>query len=132
VRHHALVIAEDERIYHVAFDGDWTEAQSTGEYRASTRGARLEDVGFIHGSFRNQVERIGALLYGDVDEELVVLVIDPARVHVPIKTEILEGGAEAFPHIYGPLPVDAVVAVLSAHANSDATFTVEVLAPGGR
>ena len=125
-----MVTAEDERIYHVALDGDWTEAQSTGEYRTSTRGARLEDVGFIHGSFRNQVERIGALVYGDVDERLVVLVIDPARVHVPIETEIVEGGAEAFPHIYGPLPIEAVVAVLSAHANSDATFTVEGLASG--
>jgi len=130
VRHHAVVTAEDERIYHVALDGDWTEAQNTGEYRTSTRGARLEDVGFIHASFRNQVERIGAFLYGDVDEELVVLVIDAARVHIPIKTEVLEGGDEAFPHIYGPLPIDAVVAVLSAHANADATFTVEGLASG--
>jgi uncharacterized protein (DUF952 family) len=130
IRHHAVVAAEDERIYHVASVSDWAEAQSRGEYRMSTRGARLEDFGFIHGSFREQVERIGAFLYGDVDEELVVLVIDPARVHALIKTENLEGGAERFPHIYGPLPIDAVVSVLSAHGNSDGTFTVDGLASG--
>jgi uncharacterized protein (DUF952 family) len=120
-----MVTAEDPRIYHVALVDDWAEAQRIGEYRTSTRGARLEDVGFIHGSFRHQVERIGALVYGDVDEDLVVLVIDPARVHVPVKVENLEGGAEAFPHIYGPLPVEAVMTVLSAHARRDGTFTVE-------
>ena len=120
--------AEDPRIYHVALVDDWAEAQRIGEYRTSTRGARLEDVGFIHGSFRHQVERIGALVYGDVDEGLVVLAIDPARVHVPITIENLEGGAEAFPHIYGPLPVDAVMTVLPAHAHPDGTFTVEGLA----
>jgi uncharacterized protein (DUF952 family) len=123
-----MVTADDPRIYHVALADDWAEARRIGEYRTSTRGARLEDVGFIHGSFRHQVERIGALVYGDLDEGLVVLVIDPARVHVPVKIENLEGGAEAFPHIYGPLPVDAVMTVLSAHAHADGTFTVEGLA----
>jgi len=123
-----MVTAEDPRIYHVALADDWVEARRIGEYRTSTRGARLEDVGFIHGSFRHQVERIGALVYGDVDEGLVVLVIDPARVQVPIKIEKPEGGSEAFPHIYGPLPVDAVMTVLSAHAHPDGTFTVEGLA----
>ena len=57
MRHHALVIAEDERIYHVAFAGHWTEAQSTGEYRTSTRGARLEDVGFIHASLEGDLQQ---------------------------------------------------------------------------
>jgi hypothetical protein len=46
------------------------------------------------------------------------------------RPENLEGGAEEFPHIYGTLPVDAVVAVLAVRASVDGTFTVDGLASG--
>jgi uncharacterized protein (DUF952 family) len=98
-------------IYHIATEADWEGAQASGEYRMSTRGARLEDVGFIHASFEHQVERIGALIYGDASVPLVVLVIDPKLVSSPLKVENLDGGAEEFPHIYGPLPTSAVIEV---------------------
>ena len=32
-----------------------------------------------------------------------------AQVGVPVVDEVPDGAAEAFPHIYGPLPVDAVI-----------------------
>jgi uncharacterized protein (DUF952 family) len=40
---------------------------------------------------------------------VVLLAIDPACVDSPIRVEHLDDGNETFPHIYGPLPVDAVV-----------------------
>jgi uncharacterized protein (DUF952 family) len=98
-------------IYHIAVETDWVDAQASGEYRMSTRGAQLEEVGFIHASFAHQVERIGALLYGDASVALVVLVIDPTRLTSPVKVESLDGGTEEFPHIYGPLPTSAVIDV---------------------
>jgi uncharacterized protein (DUF952 family) len=94
-----------KRIYHLAFAADWAEAQALGEYRVSTRNATLDDVGFIHCSFREQVAQIGALYYADVEEPLVVLVIDQGRVASAIKVE------DGFPHIYGPLATSAVVEV---------------------
>ena len=45
-------------------------------------------------------------------DDLVLLVIDPARVDAEIRYERPDGAAERFPHIYGPLRVDAVVAVV--------------------
>ena len=86
----------------------------------STRGVSLQEVGFIHGSFLDQVERIGAFLYAAVSEPVIVLKIDTLRVSVPVRVENLEGGAELFPHIYGPLVVDAVntvVATIPARAD---------------
>ncbi|MDQ4100256.1 MAG: DUF952 domain-containing protein [Chloroflexota bacterium] len=80
----------------------------------STLGATLERVGFIHCSFRDQVERIGSFLYATVAEPIIVLEIDPRRLSVPVRVENLEGGSELFPHIYGPLVIDAVVATLPA------------------
>jgi uncharacterized protein (DUF952 family) len=64
------------------------------------------------------------MLYGDCDPAaLVVLVIDSERISAPLRYEPPEPGAcaddagagtgtgtgEEFPHIYGPLPVSAVV-----------------------
>jgi uncharacterized protein (DUF952 family) len=44
-----------------------------------------------------------------VDEPLVLLEIDPALLDVPVVVEVPDGAHQAFPHIYGPLPVAAVV-----------------------
>jgi uncharacterized protein (DUF952 family) len=113
-----------DRIYKIARVSDWEAAQEAGEYRISTLGKSLEDEGFIHTSYAEQVERIGALIYGDVTDDLVVLVIDTAKITSPIKAE---GKTEKFPHIYGPLPVSAVVDVLPVRHDGD-TFVVDGLA----
>jgi len=38
----------------------------------------------------------------------VLLEIDASRVQAEVRVENLEGGEQLFPHIYGPLHVDAV------------------------
>jgi uncharacterized protein (DUF952 family) len=99
-----------DRIFHIAFESDWRAAQEAGEYRVSTRGRSLEEVGFIHASFEHQVSAT-ASFYADVDEPLVVLVINTERVDAPVVVED-GGGGEDFPHVYGPIPVSAVVEVV--------------------
>ena len=54
--------SDPEHIFHIALTEDWEAAKRVGEYRVSTRGRDLDEVGFIHGSFRDQVERIGSFL----------------------------------------------------------------------
>jgi uncharacterized protein (DUF952 family)/ubiquinone/menaquinone biosynthesis C-methylase UbiE len=96
-------------IFHITTEADWSTARADGEYRLSTRGRRLDEQGFIHCSDAHQVERIANAVYGDFDGSLVVLEIDEERLGAEVRYENLEGGAEVFPHIYGPLPVPAVV-----------------------
>lgn len=100
-------------IFHIAFDSDWRSAERSGEYRISTMGKRLEDVGFIHASFEHQIPTVAAAVYRDTSSPLVLLVIDPDRLDVPVVVENLEGGQENFPHIYGALPAHAVIEVRS-------------------
>lgn len=100
----------DDRIFHIALRSDWDAAQQAGEYRTSTRGTTLEDVGFIHASFRDQVEPTGAAFYADVVDDAIVLEIDPSALDATVRVENLDGGSDQFPHIYGALPVAAVVA----------------------
>ena len=94
-----------EPIFHITDAAQWYTAAAAGVYTGSTRGKTLAEVGFIHCSFEHQIGPTAKLVYGDTDDHLVVVTIDPARVTAPIKVE------NGFPHIYGPLTIDAVTAV---------------------
>jgi uncharacterized protein (DUF952 family) len=100
-------------LLHLTERALWDEALADGTYEISTRGRTLGDVGFIHCSLPHQLPAVAAMLYGDPPgrDDLVVLVIDPRRLGVPVRFEPPVPGAEEFPHVYGAVPVDAVVEV---------------------
>ncbi|WP_225823312.1 DUF952 domain-containing protein [Streptomyces naphthomycinicus] len=100
-------------ILHITERSLWETARQRGAYELSTRGRTLQEEGFIHFSTRDQLPRVADFLYGGYDgpDELVVLVVDPARVGSPVRYESVEPGGEEFPHVYGPVPVEAVVDV---------------------
>jgi uncharacterized protein (DUF952 family) len=93
-------------IYHAALPADWEAAVQAGRYEVSTRRRTLADEGFIHAAFERQLEGVLNRYYTDVDE-VVLLVIDRGTVGAPVIDEMVAG--ERFPHIYGALPVTAVV-----------------------
>jgi glutathione S-transferase len=96
-----------QRIYHLALAEDWRAAKTCGEYRRSTRGLSLEQVGFIHASGAHQVDATFRRFYADA-EAVLLLTLDPGRLDAPLRWEAAPDSAELFPHIYGPLPVGAV------------------------
>ena len=100
-------------IFHITEPQVWQGAKDSGTFTESTRGRSLERVGYIHCSFGEQVAMVANAIYEDYQGELLLLAIDPARVPSEIRVENLEGVDEAFPHIYGVLPLDAVTAVHS-------------------
>ncbi|MGI8549203.1 MAG: DUF952 domain-containing protein [Dehalococcoidia bacterium] len=112
-------------IFHIAAAADWEAARESGSYRMSTRGQTLEDVGFIHCSYLKQTLRVANRIYQDT-HGLRLLVIDPTRVAAEIRDESPDGGSERFPHIHGPLNVDAVVDVLPFEPAADGTFQLPV------
>ena len=104
------------RVLHLAERAAWS-ADAVGEvYAGSTRGRSVAEVGFVHMSTAAQLPAVMAALYADVPAaDLVLLVVDlPALAArgVPVRWENLEGGDVVFPHAYGALPREAVVAVL--------------------
>ena len=99
-------------LYHLALGPEWQAARADGMYRRSTRGRSLEEVGFIHLSNAHQVEATAALFYGDLPAGAVLLLtIDPQRLAAAALEVRFEqaGGGEPFPHLYGPLPLGAVL-----------------------
>jgi uncharacterized protein (DUF952 family) len=99
-------------LFHITERANWTAAAQAGEYRMSTRGVTLAEEGFIHCSLRHQLRGVAECIYGDADD-LVVLVIDSTRLPVPVRHEVPEAGAEAYPHIYGGIPAGAVTDVIA-------------------
>jgi len=100
-------------LYHLALRAEWNHARREGSYRRSTRGQSLEEVGFTHLSAAHQVEATAQRFYADVPPgELLLLTIDPARLAVAgleVRRELAPGTGELFPHLYGPLPLEAVL-----------------------
>src|SRR5438128_2300205 len=98
-------------IYHIAVASDWEAAKAAGTYQISTRGQTLDQAGCIHASTAAQVDSTRMRFYQDAGE-LVLLEIDPERLHAEVR---YEGG---YPHIYGPLNLDAVVAATPMEARA--------------
>ncbi|MFJ9314524.1 DUF952 domain-containing protein [Pimelobacter simplex] len=97
-------------IFHLALASEWAAAQQTGAYTTSTLGRTLADEGFIHASRADQWTGVRDRFYADVTEPLVLLHIDTDLLDVPVVDEPpAPGMTETFPHIYGRLPVSAVV-----------------------
>ena len=98
-------------LYHLALEEDWQQARNAGVYSRSTRGKSLQEVGFVHASWSHQVEPTWQRFYGD-GPELRLLVIDPSRLEaagIPLREEPAPGSGERFPHLYGVLPIGAVL-----------------------
>lgn len=111
-RRGAAILAGMSLIFHLALPDEWAAAVAVGSYERSTRGRSLADEGFIHASFRHQLAGVANGFYADLDK-LVLLEIDEAALgappfEIPVKLEPIPSG-EHFPHIYGPLPLAAVI-----------------------
>ena len=111
----------DGPIYHLALAEDWEHSPSTS-YTTSTLGRTLAEQGFIHCSFRHQVQQIADLVYRG-RPDVVLLEIDPARLGAAVQVEGAHG-AEEFPHIYGPLNREAVVKVTPLDIRVDGCLDV--------
>ncbi len=99
--------AEPKLIYHIAEADSWREAQSGGRYEHPS----LEAEGFIHCSEREQVGETAERCFSG-RQGLIVLFIDETRLQARVVRELAADGRGRFPHIYGTIPVDAVVATL--------------------
>jgi glutathione S-transferase len=115
-------VAPPRDLFHITAEADWARAQAVGAYSVSTRGLTLAEVGFVHCAFEEQVARVANSFFRGMDK-LVVLRIALDRLDSEVRYESVEGGDELFPHVYGPLNLEAVVAVLPLPPGSDGTFT---------
>lgn len=89
-------------IFHLAARDQW---QSPG-YRPPS----LTDEGFIHCSTASQLVGVANQLYSE-RTDLLLVTIDPDALSAPVVFEDCYETGERFPHIYGPIDAEAVIAV---------------------
>ena len=99
-------------LYHITSRQAWIDATRNGAYTAPS----LESEGFIHCSTAAQVLPVARNFFAG-QTGLVLLVIDSRRLESEVKWESAappDGVAEGatFPHIHGPIALEAVVQVL--------------------
>jgi len=99
-------------IFHIVAKTDWQQALREGSYAP----ASLQTEGFVHCSTRDQtVPTANRFFRGP--QGLVLLCIDPQHLTPELRYEPPadpddDRAGELFPHIYGPVNLDAVAAVL--------------------
>lgn len=104
-------------IYHITTPDAWHRAQASGYYEADS----LKTQGFIHCSNAQQVPRVANHLFRGISG-LILLHIDTAHLRSRVVWENLDGGEEPFPHVYGPIEVEAISRVSSFEPAPDGSF----------
>ena len=90
---------------------------NAGEYLPAAYAAE----GFIHTSRTPELlAAAGNRYYRDDPRPYLVLTIDLARVRAPWR---YDAAGEDYPHVYGPLDRESIVAVRPAPRAADGTFT---------
>jgi uncharacterized protein (DUF952 family) len=108
-------------LLHLCPAADWVDAQRHSEHRPVS----LRDVGFVHLSTPEQVHLPANRIYAD-RTDLLLLHIDTSRLEAPVRWErgdATDPASMLFPHLYGPLPVSAVIAVTQYRPGEDGRFT---------
>jgi uncharacterized protein (DUF952 family) len=111
-----------EVVYKIAPASLWP---AQGEFFAGA-GVDLAD-GFIHFSTRAQVEETAARHFAG-GRDLLLVAVDAARLGDKLKWEASRGG-DLFPHLYGPLPLSAVVFARPLPLGSDGRHDFSGLLP---
>jgi uncharacterized protein (DUF952 family) len=93
-------------IYHITTSKAWKDAQSKGLLEESS----LREEGFIHCSEERQITGVLSRHFKD-KKDLVRLTIDSAKLTSPLIYDWSPSMRDTFPHIYGPIQAEAVIAV---------------------
>jgi len=112
-------------IFHITARKAWDDAQQRGDYRAES----LATEGFIHCSTISQVLPVAENFY-KAQSGLVLLLIEPTLLSSDLIWEPPSGESpppgvpkgDPFPHIYGPINLDAVVKVVDLEKNANNKF----------
>lgn len=102
---HTMSEPASPRIYHLVWKSEWPTLHSGGDYRA----ASLKTEGFIHCTREpEKLVEVANLFFPErPEDQLLVIALDSGKIKPDIKYED-PGCGHLFPHIYGPLNLDAV------------------------
>jgi uncharacterized protein (DUF952 family) len=111
-------------VYKICESALWREAERAGLFHGAGIDAR---DGFIHFSTAAQVRETAAKHFAGV-ENLMLVAVDADALDWALKWEASRGG-ELFPHLYGALPLAAVLWAMPLPLGADQRHVFPELAP---
>lgn len=100
----------------------WADAQKNGTYTQPMVGASPNDGEYIHANTPEQIIPMLNRHYTDYDD-ILILLVDLDKVTSEVKFEASSGPTPGlFPHIYGPLNIDAVYETLVPSKDESGNF----------
>lgn len=106
-------------ILHIIENEEWFKAKELGTYMPPS----LKTEGFIHCSTIEQSIEVANLFFEGY-KNLLILCIEPTKLESKYVYEDLIQSGKLYPHIYGPLNLDAVIKVVEFPVGHSGTFTV--------
>lgn len=115
-----------EQILHLTSNEALLTAEKVGAYHADS----LSTEGFVHCSTASQILDVANTFYHG-QHGLVLLVIDLEKLEAdckwesPVESKMVNSNEDnLFPHVYGPLNLDAVVMKIPFKPNADGSFSL--------
>ena len=93
-------------ILHLAADSDWAD-RSSSHYQP----AAFEAEGFVHCCTPAQLPGVVSRYY-EGRSDVVMLLLDESKLDAPLVWEDTSGSGDEFPHVYGPIALEAVLSCL--------------------
>lgn len=100
-----MCMSDPSLIVHIVPDSRRDELIDDGPYRHPS----LDEQGFIHCSLPDQVVSLANSWDAPHDHDYRLVCIAPERLDAEV---VIEGDPTAYPHVYGPIPDEAVVDVV--------------------
>lgn len=112
----------DASVYKICPAALWREAESSGVFKGAP--VDLAD-GFIHFSTAAQLAETARKHFSG-QHDLMLVTVATAALGQALRFEPSRGG-DLFPHLYGPLPLSAVTAVVPLETGPDGTVRIPAL-----
>jgi len=110
-----IEITPSNYLIHLCQVKEWQGAQEPRIFKSKS----LDHEGFIHCSQPQQILQVANRFYQGIPG-LVLLWVDPEKITSAIRWEAADGAL--FPHIYGPINLDAVFSVTEINPDDDGIF----------
>lgn len=120
---------DPQLLVHLCGARDWQAAAGSGRLAPES----LLTSGFVHLSTQEQAHLPATRLFAG-RHDLLAVYVDPRRLEAPLRWEPglpQDPPSMRFPHLYGPLPVSAVVEVRPYLPQPDGTFAALIHSGAG-
>lgn len=106
LRNLRLNIPKVSPVYHILPRKEWEIVKTTQTYEPLS----LKKEGYIHFSTKEQIPQVRERYFQN-QKDLVILQIDPLKLKAELKYELVYEQENLYPHLYGPLNLEAIVDV---------------------